>query len=65
MARRTIQAQKVIRAGRNRTAPRAHELSCFLRVALLGSAVDRARSAEEELTVAKLREVIRQELHAV
>lgn len=30
----------------------------------LKSAVDRARSGEEELTVAKLREVIRQELHA-
>jgi uncharacterized protein (DUF4415 family) len=30
----------------------------------LKSAVDRAKSGEEELTVAKLREVIRQELHA-
>ena len=30
----------------------------------LKSAVDRARSGEEELTVAKLREVLRQELHA-
>ncbi len=31
---------------------------------VLKSAVDRAKSGEEELTVAKLREVIRQELHA-
>ncbi len=30
----------------------------------LKSAVDRAKSGEEELTVAKLREVLRQELHA-
>ncbi len=30
----------------------------------LKSTVDRARSGEEELTVAKLREVLRQELHA-
>lgn len=31
---------------------------------VLKSAVDRAKSGEEELTVAKLREVLRQELHA-
>ncbi len=30
----------------------------------LKNAVDRAKSGEEELTVAKLREVLRQELHA-
>lgn len=30
----------------------------------LKSVVDRARSGEEELTVAKLREILRQELHA-
>jgi uncharacterized protein (DUF4415 family) len=30
----------------------------------LKSVVDRAKSGEEELTVAKLREVLRQELHA-
>ena len=32
--------------------------------AALKSVVDRARSGEEELTVAKLREILRQELHA-
>lgn len=32
--------------------------------AALKHAVERAKSGEEELTVAKLREVIRQELHA-
>ena len=30
----------------------------------LKSAVDRAKNGEEELTVAKLREILRQELHA-
>jgi uncharacterized protein (DUF4415 family) len=30
----------------------------------LKSAIDRAKNGEEELTVAKLREVLRQELHA-
>jgi uncharacterized protein (DUF4415 family) len=32
--------------------------------AVLKSTVDRAKSGDEELTVAKLREVLRQELHA-
>lgn len=32
--------------------------------AALKSAMDRARSGEEPLTIAKLREVLRQELHA-